>query len=90
VLAAGTDGLRRRLQPPEPVLGDAYRAEPTAAGALPTCLEHALDALQADDVLCAAVGPEIVDTFLSVKRFEVERHRAWVSDWEIDEYLHHL
>jgi glutamine synthetase len=36
------------------------------------------------------MGPEIVDTFLNVKRFEVERHRTWVSDWEIDEYLHHL
>jgi hypothetical protein len=44
----------------------------------------------ADGVLRDALGPEIVDTFLAVKRFEVERHRAWVSDWEVDEYLHHL
>ena len=43
-----------------------------------------------DDVLRDALGPEIVDTFLAVKRFEVGRHRAWVSDWELDEYLHHL
>ncbi|WP_210493148.1 glutamine synthetase family protein [Patulibacter sp. SYSU D01012] len=90
VLAAGTDGLRRRLEPPAPVLGDAYRADPAADDALPTCLEDALDALEADTVLRDALGPEIVDTFLSVKRFEIERHRAWVSDWEIDEYLHHL
>jgi glutamine synthetase len=25
-----------------------------------------------------------------MKGFELERHRAWVSDWEITEYLHHL
>jgi glutamine synthetase len=25
-----------------------------------------------------------------MKRFEVERHRTWVSDWELSEYLHHL
>jgi len=25
-----------------------------------------------------------------MKRFEIERHREWVSDWERDEYLHHL
>jgi glutamine synthetase len=25
-----------------------------------------------------------------MKRFEAERHRTWVSDWEIAEYLHHL
>jgi glutamine synthetase len=46
--------------------------------------------LEADDVLRAAMGDEIVSTFLAVKRFETERHRTWVSDWEIDEYLHHL
>src|SRR5215213_7353616 len=28
--------------------------------------------------------------FVAMKRFELERHRAWVSDWERDEYIHHL
>jgi glutamine synthetase len=89
VLAAGADGLRRRLEPPAPVAGDAYRTD--AAGEdLPGALEQALDALEADVVLRDALGPQIVDTFLAIKRFEAERHRAWVSDWEIDEYLHHL
>lgn len=91
VLAAGEDGLRRTLEPPAPVAGDAYRADPATAGpVLPGALEQALDALDGDALLRAALGAEIVDTFLAVKRFEVERHRAWVSDWEIDEYLHHL
>jgi glutamine synthetase len=91
VLAAGHDGIRRRLEPPEPVIGDAYRADPAAAGTqLPGALEEALDALEGDAVLREALGEQIVDTFLAVKRFEVERHRAWVSDWEIAEYLHHL
>ena len=71
--------------------GDAYRADPAVAGApLPATLEEALDALEADELLTAALGPEIVNTFLAMKRFEIERHRAWVSDWEIEEYLHHL
>jgi glutamine synthetase len=70
------------------VVGDAYRDE--TGGELPASLEAALDALEADAVLRDALGPEIVETFLAVKRFEIERHRAWVSDWEIDEYLHHL
>ena len=89
ILAAGADGLRRELNPPEPLEGDAYRAE-NAGPPLPGTLEEALDALEADVLLTAALGPEIVNTFLAMKRFEIERHRAWVSDWEIDEYLHHL
>ena len=91
VLAAGADGVRRELEPAAPLEGDAYRADPSVAGApLPATLEEALDALEADELLAAALGPEIVNTFLAMKRFEIERHRAWVSDWEIDEYLHHL
>lgn len=88
-LIAGLDGIRRKAAPPEPVGGDAYHLD-APGPELPHSLEAALDALEADEVLRAGIGPEIAEIFLAVKRFEVERHRAWVSDWEIDEYLRHL
>jgi glutamine synthetase len=91
VLAAGEHGVREGMSPPPAVAGDAYRAAPDVIGAeLPKSLDAALEALEADEVLRAAIGPPIVDTFLAMKGFEIERHRAWVSDWELDEYLHHL
>ena len=91
VLAAGAHGVREGSTPPPPVDGDAYRADPELIGpALPASLEAALEALERDTVLHRTLGAEIVETFLAVKRFEIERHRAWVSDWEIAEYLHHL
>jgi glutamine synthetase len=91
ILFAGLHGVRDELPLGPPVGGDAYTlAEDDAGGPLPATLSDALDALEADVVLREAMGSEIVDTFLNVKRFEVERHRTWVSDWEIDEYLHHL
>ena len=91
VLLAGAEGIRESLAPPAPVSGDAYRADPDVIGAeLPGTLEASLDALEADTLLCDGLGAEIVETFLAMKRFEVERHRSWVSDWEIAEYLHHL
>lgn len=90
-LLAGADGLREELEPPTPIAGDAYRAERELIGdELPKTLEDALDALEADAVIRQGLGEEVVDTFLAVKRFEIERHRSWVSDWEIAEYLHHL
>jgi glutamine synthetase len=88
-LFAGLDGLRRELEPPPPLEGDAYTA-PDPGPALPATLDAALDALEADAVLCDALGPELVATFVAMKRFETERHRAWVSEWDLDEYLHHL
>jgi glutamine synthetase len=87
-LLAGLRGLREELQLPEPVEGDAYTQPQEHA--LPASLTEALDALDGDAYLRDAVGAPIVDTFLAMKRFEAERHRQWVSDWERDEYLHHL
>jgi glutamine synthetase len=91
VLAAGAHGVREGLTPPPPIEGDAYRADRELIGpSLPASLDAALQALEGDTVLRRTLGEQIVETFLAVKRFEIERHRAWVSDWEIAEYLHHL
>ena len=53
-------------------------------------LSDALDALEADAVIRDAVGAEIVDTFLAMKRFELERYRLHVSDWDLSEYIRQL
>lgn len=91
VLLAGAAGIQQGLTPPAPVSGDAYRADPAVIGpALPHSLEHALDALAHDALLTEGLGEAIVSTFTAMKRFELERYRSWVSDWDIAEYLHHL
>jgi glutamine synthetase len=88
ILQAGLDGIRRELVPPPATGGDGYRAD--AGDELPRTLEQALDALQADEVLAGALGTEIVEPFVAVKRYEIERHRMHVSEWELEEYLQHL
>lgn len=91
LLFAGAHGVRERMEPPAALAGDAYHAaEETIGAALPRTLEESLDALEADAVLRAAMGEQIVTTFLAMKRFEVERHRSHVSEWELDEYAHHV
>jgi glutamine synthetase len=91
VLLAGLDGIERELAPPEPVAGDAYRADEAHAGSrLPAALGAALDALEADETLCAGLGEGLVDTFFAMKRFELDRFNQWVTDWELDEYARHL
>jgi glutamine synthetase len=99
VLLAGLDGIERALTPPDPVVGDSYRLDEAHAGsALPSDLGAALDALEADAVLTVKLGPELVNTFLAMKRFEVERFGEavgeldveTVSAWEIEEYAAHL
>ena len=57
---------------------------------LPLSLAEALAALESDEVIREAVGAEIVDTFLAIKGFELERYRQHTSDWDLAEYMHHL
>ena len=90
-LFAGVDGLRRKLDPGDPLEGDTYTLPPEEQGApLPSSLAEAIAALAADDVLRDAVGPEIIETFGALKGYEIERYDQHVSDWDLDEYLHHL
>jgi len=86
-LAAGLDGIRRELELSEPVEGMIYELPDQALGEkLPTTFAEALEALHDDQVMIDAVGSPIVDTFETIKLAELERFRAWVTDWEFAEY----
>ena len=91
ILFAGLHGVRESLPLQPPLIGGVEGAPEDQRGApLAHTLEDSLQALENDEVLRALIAPELIDTFVAVKRFEIERHRTWVSDWEIDEYLQHL
>ncbi|MGA2924748.1 MAG: glutamine synthetase family protein [Solirubrobacteraceae bacterium] len=91
VLAAGLDGIRRRLQPPEPIAGMLYELPEHDQGApLPATLDAALAALSDDPVIIEGVGKVLVDTFAAIKAAELERFRRWVTDWEFAEYAQRL
>ena len=60
---------------------------------LPKTLGAALDALAADRLLVDAIGEELCATYTMIKRYELDRWHAElarVTDWERDEYAHHL
>jgi glutamine synthetase len=68
LLAAGLDGIRRRLDPGEPQdidPGNLSEAERSRLGitALPRSLGDALDALEADPVLLGALGPLLAKSY---------------------------
>jgi glutamine synthetase len=90
-LAAGLDGIRRELEPPAPIEGFLYDLPEEQQGApLPRSFEEALDALAADEVITAALGERLIDTFQEIKAYELDRFRTWVTDWEFAEYAPRL
>jgi glutamine synthetase len=90
LLAAGLDGILSGAALSPLVDSDPSEltdAEQRAAGVerLPTSLPEALDVLERDDVLTAAMGPELYQAFLLAKRHEVA-HCAGLDPAA----LHHL
>jgi glutamine synthetase len=90
-VAAGLDGIRRRIEPPPPVSADPY-----AADAPP--LAAAVDALDADDFYRKEFGDTLVAYLVMMKRAEIGRYESAlaaapladgqdVSDWEMREYF---
>jgi glutamine synthetase len=83
-LAAGLDGIRNETDPGEPTTANAYEE---SYERLPRTLWSALDHLEGDDVLTEALGPALVESFITLKRDEFDRSMDHVSGWERDEYF---
>ncbi|MFT5112628.1 MAG: glutamine synthetase [Parasphingorhabdus sp.] len=54
---------------------------------LPGSLEIAVDKLLADSKLCEMIGMPFAELFVVVKKYELERWRSQISEWETTEYL---
>lgn len=91
-LAAGLDGIKKKMMPPEGITANIYamdKAERRAKGIenLPDTLEEALKEFQADPFVKEALGEHIYEKYLEGKLKEWEDYRTKISQWEIDEYL---
>jgi glutamine synthetase len=91
-LAAGLDGIERALEPPEPVNKNIFEMtyrerRHYRIDDLPRDLFEALDCLEKDEVVMAALGEHIAGRFLDAKRAEWQEYIAQVSGWEVKRYL---
>jgi glutamine synthetase len=92
ILAAGMDGVERKLDPGAPINENLYEWSPeklkkSGIKLLPQNLNEALDAFEADTVLRSALGEALAKEFLELKRMEWVEYSRHVSDWERDHYL---
>ncbi|MGZ6314889.1 MAG: glutamine synthetase family protein [Candidatus Limnocylindrales bacterium] len=90
MLAAGLDGMDRgcELGPPlEEVEHGFGGSRHSVTKPLPASLGEALDALEDDDVIMAALGSELMELFRSAKSLEWEAYRRQVTPWERETYF---
>ncbi len=89
MLAAGLDGIERKLDPPMPAEEDLYQMNGDRSGleTLPGNLGEALDALRQDEVVQDALGQHVFERYVEAKNQEWDSYRNFVSQWELDRYL---
>ena len=91
VLAAGLEGIRECLDPGDPHLDNMYLKTPEELASLgvktlPRTLNEAIDALEADPLAEAVMGPAMLKSYIDYKRNEWDEYHNHVSDWERKRY----
>jgi glutamine synthetase len=92
MLAAGLDGIRRQLALPPPVEENLYYVSESelrlrGVQVLPDTLNEAVDALERDEVIRAALGGYVCERLIEAQRREWGEYRRHVSAWEVKRYL---
>lgn len=81
-LAAGLDGMRRKLKAPE--------FDKEEEKAVPTTLIEAVRAFEKDAFIRKVLGDYITDRFIADKKAEWNEYLKEVSDWEVKTYLNRI
>ncbi len=92
ILAAGVDGVKRKMDLPEPVEEDIYQMsekERTEKGieVLPSNLGEALKEFAKDKCLQDALGKPFSEKFITIKSKEWKDFNLTVHEWERKKYL---
>jgi len=87
LLQSGLDGIRRKMEPGDPVNENIFhltREKIRALGVrrLPSSLGQALDEMETDELARRALGKHCYEHFLELKRKEVQAHSTAVTSWD--------
>ncbi|MEE1248338.1 MAG: type I glutamate--ammonia ligase [Lachnospiraceae bacterium] len=94
-LAAGLDGIRNKIMPPEGVcenvfdMGEEERKR-RGIDALPSDLNEAIKELEKDEFIKGVLGEHITEKYVKAKSADWTAYRAQVTEWEIEEYLYKI
>lgn len=92
IVMAGLDGVKKKIDPGDPVDEDVYELTPErrrmlGIEELPTTLKDALDCMKSDEVIHRTLGSHIFDAFIEYKTNDWNQYCLYVTPWEIMKYL---
>jgi len=92
MLAAGLEGIEKKMIPPPPVEENIFEFTPEEAkerkiGVLSKDLFDAITNLSNDELMRKTLGEYTFEKLWTLKNAEWDSFRMQVSGWEIDEYI---
>jgi glutamine synthetase len=93
-LMAGLDGIQNHIEPPEPIDKDLYELPPEEhdkVQQVPGSLDEAIDALEKDNDFLSAGNvftPDLIQTWIDIKREEIDEMRQLPTPKEYELYFH--
>ena len=94
-LAAGLDGIKRKLTPGKGSMKNQYEmaeGEKQKAGinTLPRDMKEALEIFKQSTYMKELLGDHIFNKYVEAKSAEWESYQQFVSQWEVDRYLYKI
>ena len=81
LLAAGLDGIEKKMKLEDEFRGNAYAAD--SVREIPKTLRDATVALDESAMLRSAFGDEVIDHYVHAARYEQFEYDRRVTDWEV-------
>jgi glutamine synthetase len=86
-VGSGLWGIENRIDPGEPIQGNAYEVKHPAERALPRSLGEAAERLKRSAAARALFGDTFVDHYAATREWEEREARKAVTDWQLARYF---
>ncbi|MBW3665926.1 MAG: glutamine synthetase, partial [Actinobacteria bacterium] len=78
-------GIEHALEPPDPFQGDSWAL--SGIPEVPRTLEDAIELFDSSALARELLGERFCEHYTATRRWELERFRSTVTDWERERYL---
>ena len=86
-IGSGLWGIEHRIEPDDPIVGNAYDREHPAVRKLPSSLWEAAERLAASAAARNLFGDAFVEHHAATRQWEEREFRRAVTDWELSRYF---
>lgn len=94
-IGAGLEGIKQQLMPPASVDKNLFtlseeEKQALSVELLPRDLYEAIAELEKDSFIQGILGQNFTKKYIEAKKAEWNQYTAYVSQWELDQYLHRI